>query len=242
MTVDPLKQFLIKNIIEFNFFGMNVYVTNSALMMILSVLFSALILSLIFLKNKDGEITKTQAFIELLYDIVAQMIDGAAGTNARKFMPLIFSLFIFILISNLLGMIPYSFTITSHIAVTFGMAAVIFISVTILGFVKHGTHYLSLFLPKGVPIFMAPLLVVIEFFAYLARPVSLSVRLAANMMAGHIVLKVLAAFVVMSGFLGVFPFALLTILTGFEIFVSILQAYIFSILTCVYLGDALNLH
>ncbi|CAK6549594.1 MAG: F0F1 ATP synthase subunit A [Candidatus Midichloria mitochondrii] len=241
MIIDPLKQFAIKNLFEFNILGFNLHFTNSALAMIIVISLTAFFLSPI-LFSKNGPITKTQAFIEIIYDTITQMIEGTVGTEARKFVPLIFSLFIFILSCNLFGMIPYSFTVTSHISITFAMAAAIFIFITILGFIRHGAHFLSLFLPKGVPIFMAPLLIVIELFAYLARPISLSIRLAANMIAGHIVLKVLAAFTVMAGFLGIFPFALLTILTGFEIFIAVLQAYIFSILTCVYLGDALNLH
>lgn len=241
MVIDPLKQFIIKTLIEFDILGIHIIITNSAFTMLIAVLLAILLLSMTFF-TKNDKITKTQALIEIIYDIVNQMVEGTAGKKAKKFIPLIFSLFIFILFCNLLGIIPYSFTVTSHISITFAMAATIFIFVTILGFIKHRTHYLSFFLPKGMPIFMAPLLLVIELFAYLARPISLSVRLAANMIAGHIVLKVLAAFVVMSGFLGIFPLALLTILTGFEIFIAVLQAYIFSMLTCVYLGDALNLH
>ncbi|WHQ46391.1 MAG: F0F1 ATP synthase subunit A [Candidatus Midichloria sp.] len=241
MIINPLKQFAIKNLFEFNLLGFNIHFTNSALTMIIVISLAALLLCPV-LFNKDGQITKTQAFIEIIYDTITQMIEGTAGAEARKFAPLIFSLFIFVLSCNLFGMIPYSFTVTSHISITFALAAVIFIFITTLGFIKHGTHFLSLFLPKGVPIFMAPLLIIIELFAYLARPISLSIRLAANIIAGHIVLKVLAALTIMVGFLGIFPFALLTILTGFEIFIAVLQAYIFSILTCVYLSDALNLH
>ena len=241
MFIDPLEQFAIKTLFEFEVLGICVAVTNSAFTMLVVILLAILLLSFtLFVKN--NKITKIQALIEIIHDIVNQIVEGAAGAKAKKFTPLIFSLFIFVLFCNLFGMIPYSFTVTSHISVTFAMAAAIFIFVTILGFIKHGTGYFSLFLPKGVPIFMTPLLIVIELFAYLARPISLSIRLAANMIAGHIVLKVLAVFVVTSGFLGIFPLALLTILTGFEIFVAVLQAYIFSILICVYLSDALNLH
>lgn len=139
-------------------------------------------------------------------------------------------------------MLPYAFTVTSHIAVTMAFAAFIFVCVTVIGFCKHGMHYFSLLVPSGTPILMAPMLFVIELIAYLARPVSLSIRLAANMIAGHVVLKVLASMAIMAGFFGIFPLMLLTLLTGFEIFVAVLQAYIFSILTCVYLNDALNLH
>ena len=148
----------------------------------------------------------------------------------------------FILISNSVGMIPSVFTTTSHISVTFTLAIFVFITITAIGFVKNGIGYFSILLPKGTPMFLAPLIIFIELFAYLARPISLSIRLAANMTAGHVVLKVLATFVILSGLFGIMPLILLTILTGFEIFISILQAYIFSVLTCAYLNDALNLH
>ena len=170
------------------------------------------------------------------------MILGTAGEDAKKYIPFVFTLFMFILTCNLLGMLPFSFTVTSHIIVTFGMAIVVFVGVTIIGFMRHGFHYLSLFLPSGTPIAMAPLMIFTEFFAYMVRPVSLSVRLAANMTAGHIVMKVIASFVIMAPIIGVVPFALLTVLTGFELFVAVLQAYIFTILSCVYLTDAVKLH
>ena len=140
-------------------------------------------------------------------------------------------------------MIPGSFTATSHIAVTFAMAATIFVVITMIGIYKHGVHFMSLFMPSGTPPFLMPLIFIVELFAYLARPISLSLRLAANMTAGHIVLKVIASFVIMCGaLLGFMPFGLLIVLTAFEFFIAILQAYIFTILTCVYLNDALNLH
>ncbi len=139
-------------------------------------------------------------------------------------------------------MVPYSFTVTSHIAVTFTLAMLVFLTVTIVGFVLHGFHFFSLFLPKGTPAVIAPLLILIEFFAYLVRPMSLSIRLAANMLAGHTMLKVFAMFVISMGIFGAVPLSFMVILTGFEIFVAILQAYVFTILSCVYLNDALHLH
>ena len=158
-----------------------------------------------------------------------------------KYFPLIFSIFMFVLFANLCGMIPMSFTVTSHIIVTFAMAGILFLGITVLGFVKHGTHFLSLFLPAGTPWWMVPLMVLIELVSYMARPVSLSIRLAANMLAGHLLLKIVAGFV-MIGLLGVFPFAFLLIFTGFEIFIACLQAYIFTLLICIYLNDAIHLH
>jgi F-type H+-transporting ATPase subunit a len=185
---------------------------------------------------------KVQACGEAIFFLIDGMLLSTAGKKSQKFFTLIFSLFMFILISNSIGMIPSVFTTTSHISVTFTLAIFVFIVVTIVGFIKNGVSYFSILLPKGTPIFLAPLIILIELFAYLARPISLSIRLAANMTAGHVVLKVLATFVILSGLFGIMPLILLTILTGFEIFISVLQAYIFSILTCAYLSDALNLH
>ncbi len=237
----PMEQFKIQPLAQFALLGWNVEFTNSALFMA----FALLTISLFLISSVARRALvpgRMQASGEMLYLLIEQMIDGTVGEQGRRYMPFILTLFTFILTCNLLGMIPFSFTVTSHIAVTFALAIVVFLSITILGFIKHGTHYFSLLLPEGTPMFMAPLIILIELFAYLVRPVSLSVRLAANMTAGHIVLKVLASFVLMAGFLGFLPFALLTVLTGFEIFIAMLQAYIFTILTCVYLNDAVNLH
>jgi F-type H+-transporting ATPase subunit a len=171
------------------------------------------------------------------------MLQQNVGPKGKKFVPLMFTLFMFILTCNLFGMIPYSFTVTSHISITFALAMMVFLLVTLLGFYLHGFHFFSLFLPAGTPWWLAPLMVVIELFAYLARPVSLSLRLAANMVAGHVLLKVVAGFVVsMAIYLKFLPIPFIVVLIGFEIFVAILQAYIFTILSCVYLNDAINLH
>jgi F-type H+-transporting ATPase subunit a len=184
-----------------------------------------------------------QSMAESTYLFVEHMIRDTIGDNGRQYFPIVFSIFLFVLFANLFGMLPYSFTVTSHIIVTFAMAIVIFIGVTIIGFARHGLDYFHLFLPSGTPWIMAPLLFFIELFSYLARPVSLSIRLAANMMAGHTMLKVIGGFVIALGILGGWlPFALLVVLNGFEIFVALLQAYIFTILTCVYLNDAVNMH
>jgi F-type H+-transporting ATPase subunit a len=183
-----------------------------------------------------------QSLAEISYEFVANMIRDNVGQEGRKYFPLIFSLFMFVLFGNLLGMIPYSFTYTSHIIVTFAMAAVVFIGVTIIGFKKHGLHFLSFLMPAGVPIFMAPLIVPIEILSYFTRPVSLSLRLFANMTAGHTMLKVFASFVALLGIFGVVPLMLVAALTGLELIIAFLQAYVFTILTCVYLNDALHLH
>ena len=161
----------------------------------------------------------------------------------KKWTLFIFTLFMFVLFCNMVGMIPYSFTVTSHIIVTFMLATLVFVGVTIIGFITHGIKYLELFVPKGVPIVLLPLIVIIEIISYLSRPVSLSVRLFANMMAGHTMLKVFGGFVVSLGLLGGWlPLSFSVALTGLEILVAFLQAYVFAILTCIYLNDALNLH
>ncbi len=238
----PLEQFEIHKIFNLKLYGVDISFNNSSLFMLITILIAIIFLGL-SARKKALIPGRLQTSGEMIYELVDGIIDGTTGAEGKKYMPIIFTLFIFVLFCNLVGMIPYSFAVTSHIAVTFAIAAIIFLSITILGFVKHGTHYLSLFLPEGTPALLAPLMVIIELFSYLCRPVSLSVRLAANMTAGHIVIKLLASFTIMGGFtLGVFPFAFLTIMQGFEIFVAVLQAYIFTILSCVYLNDAINLH
>ena len=177
------------------------------------------------------------------YTFVAKMINDTAGSSARAFFPFVFTLFMFVLFCNMVGMLPYSFTVTSHIIVTFALAAVVFLGVTVIGFAKHGIKYLELFVPKGVPVVLLPLIIIIEIISYLSRPVSLAVRLFANMMAGHTMLKVFGGFVISLGVLGGWlPLGFSVALTGLEILVAFLQAYVFAILTCIYLNDALNLH
>jgi F-type H+-transporting ATPase subunit a len=240
-VLNPLDQFEIKKLFDITIGGYDISYTNSSFMMSAVLLFIFFVLGVMALRPKAIP-SRIQIIGESLYELIDSMILGTAGKEAKRYMPFIFTLFMFIISSNLLGMIPYSFTVTSHIIVTFIMAAVVFFSVTIIGFARHGFGYLSLFLPQGTPIVMAPLMVFTEFFAYMVRPVSLSVRLAANITAGHIVMKVIASFVIMSGIIGVLPFVLLILFTGFEIFVAVLQAYIFTILSCVYLTDAIKLH
>lgn len=237
----PLHQFEITPLVNLELLGHDVSFTNSSLMMVFGLLFIFFMLGLSAYKTKAIP-SRMQILGESLYGLINDMILGTAGEDAKKYIPFVFTLFMFILTCNLLGMLPFSFTVTSHIIVTFGMAIVVFVGVTLIGFMRHGFHYLSLFLPSGTPIAMAPLMIFTEFFAYMVRPVSLSVRLAANMTAGHIVMKVIASFVIMAPIIGVVPFALLTVLTGFELFVAVLQAYIFTILSCVYLTDAVKLH
>ena len=180
---------------------------------------------------------------ELLYEFIANMINDNIGHKGQKFFPFIFTLFTFILFGNLLGMLPYSFTFTSHIIVTFALAMFIFLFITLIGIFMHGFKFFGLFVPKGVPMLMLPLMIPIEIISYLSRPISLSVRLFANMMAGHTMLKVFGGFVISLGIVGGWlPLTFSVALTGLEILVAFLQAYVFAILTCIYLNDALNLH
>lgn len=242
MAVDPLKQFEIKPIFEWYPFGVDLSFTNSSLWMMIAV--SASILFMTLATKKTALIpSRTQAFAETLYEFIAGMIRDNIGSKGREYFPLIFTLFVVVLMGNMLGMIPYSFTYTSHIAVTMGLALFIFLFVTILGIFKHGLHFFSLFCPAGVPVLLMPLIIPIEILSYLIRPVTLSVRLFANMMAGHLMLKVFAGFSVAMGVgLGLMPMVFNVALIGFEFLIAFLQAYVFTILSCIYLKDALELH
>mgnify|MGYP001239565822 FL=1 len=243
MATNPMHQFTVHRIgPEISFGNIDVSFTNSSLFMVINALLILFLLSL-GTRNKALIPSKIQLVSELSYTFIAKMINDTAGVKAKPYFPFIFSLFMFILFCNMIGMLPYAFTVTSHIIITFALAAIIFIGVTIIGFVKHGFKYLSIFVPSGVPIFLLPLIVIIEIISYLSRPISLSVRLFANMMAGHTMLKVFGGFVISLGFLGGWlPLSFSVALTGLEILVSFLQAYVFAILTCIYLNDALNLH
>ena len=242
MTHSPLAQFEVRKLIDLNLFSIDISLTNSSCFMILASICASLYF-FTALSSKSLVPNRLQLSAEMIYNLITGMLDQNVGSKGRKFVPLIFTLFIFILMCNILGMIPYSFTATSHISVTFALAIMIFCTVTIIGFMKHGLHFFSLFLPKGTPWWLAPLMIIIELFTYLARPVSLSLRLAANMVAGHVLLKVMAGCVVsLMVYLKFVPIPLMVVLIGFEIFVAILQAYIFAILSCVYLNDAINLH
>ena len=179
---------------------------------------------------------------ELLYEFIANMINDNIGHKGQKFFPFIFTLFTFILFGNLLGMLPYSFTFTSHIIVTFALAMFIFLFITLIGIFMHGFKFFGLFVPKGVPMLMLPLMIPIEIISYLSRPISLSVRLFANMMAGHTMLKIFAGFVFSLGIFGVAPLIVTVALTALEVLIAFLQAYVFTILTCIYLNEAINLH
>lgn len=242
MAHSPLDQFKIKALYTFHAFGTEINITNSSLYLTLICVIIPLFM-IWTLRNRTLIPSKSQLVTESVFNFISDMVKGSIGEKGKGFISLILSIFIFILSANLLGMLPYSFTVTSHISITLALATIIFIFITLYGFYKHGLHFLSLFMPKGTPLWLAPLIILIELFAYLARPVSLSLRLSANMVAGHVLLKVIAGFIIMlSVYLKWVPIPLMVILIGFEFFVAILQAYIFTILSCVYLNDAVNLH
>jgi F-type H+-transporting ATPase subunit a len=240
LAIDPMHQFIIERKTNWHIGGLDISFTNASLWMVAIVCVVTLVL---MLGSNKLVPTRLQSLGELAYEFVSGMMRDILGDSGRAFFPLIFTIFMFVLTANMLGMLPYSFTVTSHIIVTFGLAAFVFIGATIVGFFKHGLHYLKLFVPSGVPSVLLPLLVVIEVISYFTRPISLSVRLFANMMAGHTMLKVFAGFVVAMGFLGGWmPLAMMVALTGLEIMVAFLQAYVFAVLTCIYLNDAINMH
>ncbi len=243
MSTNPMHQFNVYRIgPEINLGKVDISFTNASLFMIISAL---TIICVLFAgtRRKDIVPTKLQLLTELSYNLISKMISETAGSKAKPYFPFVFSLFMFVLFCNMLGMLPYSFTVTSHIIVTFALAAVIFVGVTIIGFVNHGAGYLKLFIPSGVPLFLLPLIIIIEIISYLSRPVSLSVRLFANMMAGHTMLKVFGGFVISLGIIGGWlPLSFTVALTSLEVLIAFLQAYVFAILTCIYLNDALNLN
>ena len=244
----PVEQFTIKALLHLQVLGVDVSFTNSALFMFLAVAISAVYL-IFAMRHKAMVPGRLQASAEMLYEFVSDMVRNNAGSEGRPFFPFIFTLFIFLLFGNLLGLVPYSYTFTSQIAVTFMVAAFVFIGVTLIALIKHGLHFFSFFVPPGAPKPLIPFLVLIEVISYFVRPISLSVRLFANMLAGHTMLKVFAGMAVMLTSAGglatagsVLPFIALIGLTGLELLVAVLQAYVFTILTCMYLNDALHLH
>ena len=244
--LDPMHQFEVYPIIELpSVAGIDTSFTNSSLWMVIAV---GLIGSFMLAASSRSALVpgRLQLMGEMAYKFIADMIQENIGTEGLRYFPFIFSLFMFILFCNMLGMLPYSFTVTSHLIVTFALAATVFMLVTLVGFARHGTGFLKLFVPSGIPIVLMPLLVVIELISYLTRPVSLSVRLFGNMMAGHTMLKIFGGFVVglsSAGLapLAIAPFALMVAFTGLELLIAGLQAYVFTILTCIYLNEAIHM-
>ena len=244
----PVEQFTIKTLMHIELFGYDVSFSNSALFMMLTVILSVAYLTFA-MRNRAMVPGRLQASAEMLYEFVSEMVRSNVGSEGRPYFPFIFTLFIFLLFGNMLGLIPYSYTFTSQIVVTFVLAAFIFVGVTLVALIKHGMHFFTFFVPPGAPKVLIPFLIIIEVISYFVRPVSLSVRLFANMLAGHTMLKVFAGLAVMITGAGgvavagsILPFLALIGLTGLEVLVAGLQAYVFTILTCMYLNDALHLH
>ncbi len=239
---NPLEQFEITPFVHFEVGSVDLAFTNSSLAMVITIAVITLFLTL-SVNTRSIIPSRVQLISELSYGFIAQLLKDTVGEQGRKYFPFVFTIFMFVLIGNMVGMLPYSFTFTSHIIVTFALAAIVFIGVTILGFAKHGMHFFSFFVIPGLPWYMLPLLIPIEVISYLSRPISLSVRLFANMLAGHTLIKVFAMFVItMPFYSGVLPLAFIVALTGLEILIAFLQAYVFAILTCLYINDALHLH
>ena len=242
---DPIHQFEIHTILPIKLFGWDVSFTNSSLYMLVAVL---LIASFYILSMRARSLvpTRLQSVAEISHEFVAGMLRDSTGHGGMKYFPFVFSLFIFIFAANMLGMVPGAFTVTSHIIVTAALAALVFFTVLLVGFAKNGLSFLKLFVPQGVPILILPLVVAIEIISFLSRPISHSVRLFANMLAGHITLKVFGGFVVMLlgagsySLLAPLPLAMAVALTALEFLVAFLQAYVFTMLTCMYLNDALH--
>jgi len=248
--MDPIHQFEIKRLFPIAHFGTTeIAFTNSALFMLIA-LAVILLLTLGATRSRALVPGRAQVLAEMSYEFMASTLRSTAGPEGMKFFPLVFSLFMFILVLNVMGIIPYTFTVTSHIIITVALALLVFFTVLVYGFWKHGLRFLKLFVPSGIPIYILPLVSFIEVLSFLSRPVSHSVRVFANMLAGHITLKVFGGFVTMLGaaaiplYLGwlgaVLPFGLTVALTALELLVAVLQAYVFAVLTCIYLNDAIH--
>jgi F-type H+-transporting ATPase subunit a len=243
--MDPIHQFNIQKIFTIGHIGnQEIAFTNSSAYMLVAVIIIAL---LMLATSRNLVPGRLQSVAEISYEFVANTIRSTAGKEGMKFFPLIFSLFMFVAVSNLVGIIPYTFTVSSHIIVTAALAFLVFFTVLIYGFWKNGLKFFKLFVPSGIPIFILPLVVFIEVFSFFLRPISHSVRLFANMLAGHIALKVFASFIPVLAALGiagyfgaVLPLGMVIALTALELLVAFLQAYVFTILTCIYINDAIH--
>lgn len=249
MIYSPLEQFSIFTIIPIRIGPVFLSFTNSSLYLFLTTGLVFLLFHLVTLNGGNLIPSRWQSMVEMIFEFVSSLVEEQIGKKGKKYFPLIFTIFVFLLFTNLIGMIPYSFTATSHLIVTFGLSLSLFIGITIVGFQEHGLHFFSFLLPKGAPLALAPLLVVLELVSYCFRAVSLGVRLFANMMAGHTLVKILSGFawtmLSVGGLLtvaSIIPFGIVFALTGLEIGVACLQAYVFTILTCIYLNDSINLH
>jgi F-type H+-transporting ATPase subunit a len=247
MQLNPMEQFELKPLVPIHLFGYDVSFTNQSLMMVIVVAAVSLFLPLA-MSRRSLVPSRAQSMAELSYEFVANMINSAAGEDGLVFFPFVFTIFMFVLFANFFGLVPWTFTVTSQIAVTFALAAVVILTVLITGFARHGIGFFKLFVPKA-PFLLLVLLVPIEIISFLTRPISLSVRLFANMLAGHTMLQVFAGFVIALGgaggilsLLSIAPMALIVAIMALELLVAFLQAYVFAILTCIYLSEALHLH
>ena len=245
-AIDPIHQFALKPVVSILVGGHDVSLTNSGLFMLLAVALTCLLVA-IGARGDSGVPGRLQAMAEMAYEFIAGMVRSAAGESGMRFFPLVFAIFFFVLVTNLLGFFPYTFSVTSQIIITAALALMVFLTVIVVGVKEHGLHFFKLFVPAGVPIYILPLVVAIEIISFLSRPVSHSVRLFANMLAGHITLNVFGAFVVMLlgasaavKALAVLPFVMTIGLEALELLVAFLQAYVFAMLTCMYLNDALH--
>lgn len=244
--VDPLHQFVVNKIVPLHIGGYDVSFTNSSFWMAFVAL-SVAGFTIMAMNKRSLVPGRMQAAAEMFYTFIYDMVRDNAGKEALRFFPFIFTLFMFIFAANVIGLFPYAFTVTSHIIITFIMAGTVFVGVTFAGFYLHGFKFLKIFVPSGVPLVLLPLVVLIEVISYISRPISHSVRLFANMLAGHITLEVFAGFVLTFGAMGtvgylgaVLPLAMIVALMGLELLVAALQAYVFAILTCMYLSDAMH--
>jgi len=244
----PVQQFVIEPIVDFQMGGIELSFTNSTLWMMLGLVLSTSFLS-IAMRGKELVPGRGQMLAELLYEFIAKMVRDNVGAKGRAYFPFIFTIFIFVLMGNILGLLPYSFTYTSHLAVTGALALVVFFTVIVFGLINHGLKFFSLFVPSDVPWWILPFIIPIEIISFFIRPLTLSVRLFANMMAGHIMLKIIAGFAVAAsgmatwGFMvGFAPAFVGVLMMMFELLVAFIQAYVFAILSCVYLKDSVDLH
>jgi F-type H+-transporting ATPase subunit a len=235
-----MEQFGINPLIPLKPGGLDLSFTNSAAWMLAIVVIGTLLM-VYGMRRRAMVPGRLQSLVELTYEFIAGMLRETVGSEGARYFPLVFTLFFFIVLANLFGMLPGGFTVTSHIIVTLALALLVFVTVTVIALSRHGLHFLTFFVPKGVPLPMLLLVVPIEVLSYFMRPVSHSVRLFANMTAGHTMLKVFGGFVVMMGVFGVLPFIVIVALTGLELAIAVLQAYVFTVLTCLYLNDAVHL-
>ncbi len=244
---DPMHQFQITPLIPIEVGGVDISFTNSALWVLIGAVLSIVIMGLAA-SRKSIVPGRIQLIGEEIYGFVEGMVTDNIGQKGKEYFPLVFTVFMIVAMGNMLGMIPYSFTYTSHLAVTASMALMIFAIVLLVGIIRHGFHFFSLFVPSDVPIWMMPLVVAIEIVSFISRPVTLSVRLFANMVAGHVLMKVIAGFAIMFASMGgvvilgsILPVAFNVVMIGFEFFIAFIQAYVFAVLTCIYLKDTIEI-